>query len=326
MFWNGRESYREGVRSLEASVEDNYNRILLVFNYGTDQQAQSLNPYMDKAIEKASLNVQKHSMYFNRRERVNWIDDSYLLIGQSYFYKKEYNKARRTFEFVMNEYHYNDIKYDAMVWLANTFNQLGKYKRAESTLDNLKNEMGKDLKVSRFVERNLPLVRADMYLKQEKYSQAIDPLIDALYYQQKKTMDARVRFILAQIYQEQGENYAASEYYKSVIKKNPPYEMAFNAAINLATSYDTIYGISSKPIIKNLEKMLKEDKNKEFRDQIYYALADVAFKDGSDSLAIDYLALSVASSKTNNYQKATSSLKLANYYFSVPEFFVFVFL
>jgi len=53
-----------------------------------------------------------------------------------------------------------------------------------------------------------------------------------------------------------------------VIKKNPPYEMAFNAAINMATSYDTIYGESSKPIVKNLTKMLKEDKNIEFRDQI----------------------------------------------------------
>jgi len=55
MFWNGRESYREGVVQLEKSVKDNYNKILPVFIYGTEAEAQSLNPYMDKAIEKASF-------------------------------------------------------------------------------------------------------------------------------------------------------------------------------------------------------------------------------------------------------------------------------
>ena len=320
MYWNGRESYREGIRNLEKSLKDNYNKTLPVFNYGSEQQAQSLNPYMDKAIEKASLNVQKHSMFFQRREKVRWIDDSYFLIGLAYFYKQEYSKAKRTFEFVMNEYDYNEIKYDAMLWLANTYNQLEKYKRAESVLDNLENEISKNYKVSNEVIRMMPLVRADMYLKQEKFNQAKEPLVDALYLQQKKVMDARVRFILAQIYQEEGDFYVASEYYKQVIKRNPPYEMAFNAAINLATSYDTIYGDNSKPIVKKLKKMLKEDKNLEFRDQIYYALADISFKDGVDSLGTGYLALSVATSVSNNYQKTTSSLRLANYYFQVPEY------
>jgi tetratricopeptide (TPR) repeat protein len=320
MFWNGRESYREGVRQLNSKLKDNYNKILPVYNYGTEQMAQSLNPYMDKAIEKASLNVQKHSMFFQRRERVKWIDDSYMLIGLGYFYKQEYNKAQRTFEFVINEYDYNDIQYDAMLWLANTFNQLEKYKRAESVLDNLENEIKKNYKVSDKVIKAMPLVRADMYLKQEKYNQAKEALVDALYGQQKKIMDARARFILAQIYQQEGDFYVASEYYKQVIKKNPPYEMAFNAAINLATSYDTLYGFNSKPIVKNLKKMLKEDKNIEYRDQIYYALADVSFKDGVDSLGASYLALSVATSVTNNFQKATSSLRLADYYFLAPEY------
>ena len=320
MFWNGRESYREGVRQLNSKLKDNYNKILPVYNYGNEQMAQSLNPYMDKAIEKASLNVQKHSMFFQRRERVRWIDDSYMLIGLGYFYKQEYNKAQRTFEFVINEYDYNDIKYDAMLWLANTFNQLEKYKRAESVLDNLENEIKKNYKVSDKVVKAMPLVRADMYIKQEKYNQAKEALVDALYEQQKKIMDARARFILAQIYQQEGDFYVASEYYKQVIKRNPPYEMAFNAAINLATSYDTLYGYNSKPIVKNLKKMLKEDKNLEYRDQIYYALADVSFKDGVDSLGTKYLALSVATSVTNNYQKAISSLRLADYYFLAPEY------
>ena len=321
MFWNGRESFREGVDQLQNSVEDNYNKTLLVFNYGTEQDAQSLNPYMDKAIEKASINIQRHSMYFNRREYVRWIDDSYMLIGKSYFYKQEYNKARRTFEFVINEYKYNSIRFEAMLWLAKSYNQLGKYKRARSALDNLRNEIDKTPgDVPKKVRQGLPLVAADMLLQQEKFSQAKEPLIDALYLRQKRDMDARVRFILGQIYQQEEEFYRASEYYRQVIKKRPPYEMAFNAAINLARSYDTRYGEDSRDIEKNLQKMLKEDKNSEYLDQIYYALADVAFKNGNDSLAIVYLTASVANSVSNDYQKATSALALGDIYFEVPEY------
>ncbi|MBE9490930.1 MAG: tetratricopeptide repeat protein [Bacteroidetes bacterium] len=321
MFWNGRESYREGVEQLDKSVKDNYNKILPVFNYGTESDAQAMNPFMDRAIEKASVNIQRHSMFFNRKEYVRWIDDSYMLIGLGYFYKQEYSKARRTFEFVINEYKKNEIKYDAMLWLGNSYNQMGKYKRAQSVLDNLENEIDKNPKgVSSKVVKMLPLVRADMYILQEKYSQAKEPLIDAIYLRQKKTIDARVRFILGQIFQEEEEFYKASEYYRQVVKKNPPYEMAFNASINLARSYDTRYGDDSKDIVKQLNKMLKEDKNQEFRDQIYFALAEVAFKEDNDTLAIQHLQKSVATSKSNNFQKATSSLKLAQTYFYIPEY------
>ena len=301
MFWNGRESYREGVRQLEKTVKDNYTEILKVNNYGTDAEAQGLNSYMDKAIEKASVNIYRHTMPFNRKEYVRWIDDSYMLIGMSYFYKHDYNKARRTFEFVTNEYKNNPIRYDALLWMGNSLVQLKKYKRAETILDNLSNEVNKNTDVPKTVIRNMPLVRADLYILQKKYGSAKEQLQEALYSNQKKQVEARVNFILGQIYQSEGELYKASEYYTRVNKLSPTYELDFNATINLAQSYDARYGMDSKSIVRNLEKMLKEDKNKDYRDQIYFALADLALKDGLDTLAIHYLKLSVANSKINNY-------------------------
>ncbi|MBN3035293.1 MAG: tetratricopeptide repeat protein [Bacteroidales bacterium] len=317
-FWNGRESYREGVDQLESTVTDNYNKLLPVFNYGTDQEAQSLNTYMDRAIEKASINIQRHSMYFNRREYVRWIDDSYMLIGKAYFYKHEFNKARRTFEFVINEYKNNDIRFEAMLWLGNTLIQLEKYNSAQSALDNLQNEADKN-PVPKEVRKTLPLVRADLFIRQNKLPQARQYLEDAIWLGQPRKVEPRTRYILGQIYQLEGELYKASEYYLSVIKKNPPYVMAFNAGINLARCYDTRYG-DSREIEKKLTKMLREDKNKDFLDQIYYALADIALKNGQDTLAISFLKLSVATSVMNNYQRAASALKLGDIYFSTREY------
>ncbi|MBN1340909.1 MAG: tetratricopeptide repeat protein, partial [Bacteroidales bacterium] len=318
-YWNGNESFRQGVRQLNSTVQDNYNKILPVFNYGTDAEAQGLNSQMDRAIEKASINIQRHSMYFNRKEYVKWIDDSYLMIGKAYFYKHEYNKARRTFEFVMNEYKGNAITYESTLWLANSLIRLKKYNRAQSIMDNLQNDINKNLKIPRKVVEFLPLMKADLFISQEKFSQAKSQLETALYYRYDKNLSARIRFILGQINQKEGEFYIASDYYLQVIKKNPAYVMAFNAGINLAQCYDTRYG-DSKQIEKKLVKMLKEDKNKDFRDQIYFALADIAFKNSNDTLAIDYLRLSVASGLTNNYQKSKSSLMLGDLFFERQEY------
>ena len=84
-YWNGKQSIKEGEAELYRTVKDNYTFILPVFNYGAKEQAVSINPQMDRAIEKGSKVVQKHSMFFNNREYVQWIDDSYLMIGQAYF-------------------------------------------------------------------------------------------------------------------------------------------------------------------------------------------------------------------------------------------------
>ncbi len=75
-----------------------------------------------------------------------------------------------------------------------------------------------------------------------------------------------------------------------------------------------------KMIVKELEKMLKDIKNKDFQDQIYYALADIAFKDKNDTLGVRYLRNSVATSVSNDYQKSISALRLADIYFKRPDY------
>ncbi|HEY9114121.1 MAG TPA: hypothetical protein VIN10_05435, partial [Bacteroidales bacterium] len=79
-------------------------------------------------------------------------------------------------------------------------------------------------------------------------------------------------------------------------------------------SYDEGTG-DSKHINKVLKKMVKDYRNKEFLDQIYYALAEIAFKDDNKALGIDYLKKSVSNSTKNNIQKTMSALQLADIYF-----------
>ena len=62
--------------------------------------------------------------------------------------------------------------------------------------------------------------------------------------------------------------------------------MAFQAKINRALSFS---GGDSKSIKTQLLKMLKDDKNIEYFDQIYYALAEISFTDQNEALGIEQL-------------------------------------
>jgi tetratricopeptide (TPR) repeat protein len=307
---------KEGTIQLLKSAKENYTQVLPVFNFGTKQEAQLLNPQMDRAIQKASIAIQKHSMPFGGIEQVKWIDDSYLMIGKAYFYKQEYFSARRTFNFIIQEYGYNDIKYTAMLWLALTYNQTKEFEKSEPLLNLITVDINKGI-VPDDVVKILPQVYADLYVRQENYDRAVDYLIDGIFYNPKRDLKTRMMFILGQIFQQNGDYARASEYYSKVIKRNPNYDMAFQARINLAKSYDVNSG-DRQQITKILTKMLKDDKNVDYKDQIYYALADVAMRDHDTVAAIEYFRLSVSSSVKNNYQRATSALTLADLYFEMP--------
>jgi len=320
VYWNGKEAMIQAEKDLDQSIQDNYHMILPMFNYGTEQESKTVTPLLDRSIEKGSKTILKHSMRFGGKEYVNWIDDAYLLIGKAYFYKQDYFSARRSFSFIMREYEDNPIKYDAMLWLARTYIEMEQYEKSEPLLNLIELDMAEaETKIPTDVYKYFPLVYADHYIKQEKYAYATDFLYDGVMTIGNKDLKTRAKFILAQVYQEEGELDLASQLYAEVIRRNPTYDMAFQSKINMARAYEADNG-DSKTILKYLNRMLRDDKNIDYQDQIYYALAEVAFKDGQDSLQIKYLALSVARSVNNNYQKSTSSLELADIYFAIPEY------
>lgn len=317
-YWNGNEKFKQGIRELEKNSKYNFHKVLPVTNYGAKEDASSLNQYMDIAIKKASIMIQRHSLYFHKKEYNRWIDDCYMLIGKSYFYKKEFPNARRTFKFIINDYDKEPVKYEAMLWLARTFIQMEEYEKAQSYLDLIKSKMGKD-DMPNSVIKDFPLVYANFYILQEKFSSSMEYLYDGIDLNTKKQLITRLKFILAQIYQKENDLTEASILYKEVFKRNPDYDLAFQAKLNLAKCFESGSG-NSKLIVKTLNKMLKDPKNKDYRDQIYYALAEVELKVHNDTLAINYLALSVATSVNNNFQKASSALTLADLYFKIPEY------
>jgi tetratricopeptide (TPR) repeat protein len=272
---------------------------------------------MDRAIEKASISIQRHSMRFGGKEYVNWIDDSYLIMAQANFYKQEYIPARRTFDYVVNSYKYNDITHTANLWLAKTYIETEQYAKAEAILQALIVTTSQNPKMPKYVRNNLDLVLADFHIKQKQYDSAVKYLKSALLKNLDKETRVRAMFILGQIYEYQNDNRRASEQFEAVIKKHPNYEMTFEAQMNLAKCHNS--GDTSS-IMKMFWKMLDDTKNTEYKDRIYYAMSDVAIRENNEPLGIKYLRNSVATSKTNNRQKVKSSLKVATMLFDNKDY------
>ena len=313
VWWNGDQSVKEGEKNLKEAVKDDYTAILPVFNYGTKENALSLNSDMDRAIEKASISIQRHSMRFGGKEYVNWIDDSYLIMGQANFYKQEFIPARRTFDYVVNSYKYNDITHTANLWLAKTYIETEQYAKAEAILQALIVTTSQNPKMPKYVRNNLDLVLADFHIKQKQFDSAVKYLKSALLKNLDRETRVRAMFILGQIYEYQHDNRRASEQFEAVIKKHPNYEMTFEAQMNLAKCHDTG---DTASIMKMFWKMLKDTKNTEYKDRIYYAMSDVALRENNEPLGIKYLRNSVATSRNNNRQKVKSSLKAATMLFN----------
>ena len=136
-------------------------------------------------------------------------------------------------------------------------------------------------------------VYANYHIKKENWDDVIAYLSTAIKHTQDKSKKTRLTFIIAQLYQIQEDYETAYDYFDKVVKMNPEYEFLFNALLSRARAFNPKYNDSSK-LISEITKMLKDDKNIDYKDQIYYALAEIALKEGLRDQAIDHLLNSTA--------------------------------
>ncbi len=333
ILFNGTESFKKGMLTLETTYKDNYNEILPIFLYNNIDQLSSINGDMDRAIKKATKLVSMHSIttkpeldekktlttkqreFYNKNEYNKWVDDAYLLMGKSHFYKQEYPKASETFQYILSNYPNDPTVYEAKIWLARLAILKGRKKEAEDLIATLE----KDIEFPKGLNSALYATKAEMAFKAENYQETISMLKKALEFERKRYYKQRYNFILAQLYQKIQQFTTASKYYNEVIKLNPPYEMTFNARINMALTFESGKG-SRKDIEKQLQKMLRDDKNIEYQDQIYYAWGNLYLKSGEKEKAIEYYKKSAALGKSNTSQLAITYLTVADIYYEKPEF------
>ena len=335
VYFNGNEAFKSGMQNIYSAHDENFALILPVFVYSDKEAALTSYADMNRVIEKSEKCMRKHSIsakpktkkgkklsdkdkaFQNKNEYVKWIDNAEILEGKAKTIKQDYFAAIEQFTHIVHQYDEQDTKTEAYIWLARCYTEMEKYPQADDFISTITGDMSK---VSRKMEAPLAQTQADILLRQGRYADAI-PFVETAVKKIRRDKREKIRlmYILAQLYQFNEDSRRASEWYQKVIDKNPDYQYVFNARINKASLYSSESG-GSAALQRELTKMLKDDKNTDYLDQIYYALGNIAYNEMRDDDALWYFKQSIAASTTNDNQKSISYLAVADIYFDKPDY------
>ena len=311
VWWNGNESLKAGREKLYKGAVDDYTRLIPPENLGTEEIARTVNPEMDRAIEKSVKGIKKHSIFLKGEEHVPYIKECYLLSAYATFYKQDFVSTANTANILVTQFQGTRAGDEGAILLARCLIREKRYTEAEAALDQLAENLAKG-NFTRSQRDKLYTAIVEATLPQEKYKKAVENIRLAIDASRSSRAKARLTFLLAQIYQQLDKRPVAAKYYHKVLSYSPEYVMEFNARLGEASCAD-LASLSPADIAKlerQLDNMLRDGKNEEYRDQIYYAKGEMYLGLKDAQRACDNYRLSVAVSRNNPACKARSAIRL----------------
>lgn len=321
--------------TLKDKNEDDYTDILPIYVYPNQQTRDAIKSNLERSIEKCTKLIKLHSIkvkpkrpkryrnkrhkeFFEKSEYCEWVDNAYMLMGQSFYYQAKYFQASITFDFVVRKFPKEDVYYEALLWLLRTYNQAGEFEYSKEYIEIIE----KSKKFPKKLETDYAVLKSDYYSKTGDYENSIKelrkavtkinnkPLINKIYPFKKRHNLARYKFVLAQLYEKNGNDKQALNFYISAHKHNSEYDLKFHSKLKMAEMDRS----NPQKVYRMLLKMLKNDKNYDYKDRIYYSLGEYARKRKDKKKAVEYYKLASVNCTNNTNLKTKIYLTLANYY------------
>ena len=288
---------------LARTNKDNYENLLAVYI------APAPVDYLNAAPKARELEdiTKKAQAIIAEKNLSNYLDEAYLLLGKTNFYNSEYFNAVAYFNYTANAFKEDKKVYlEALNWKARSLMQMNNLVAASKVLDTVK--MYLDSVKS---NKAAPLATlAQMSIHKNDYKEAIAYL--KLAKKETSEIQSRTRwpYILAQLYEREKEYDLSLRNYSKVENSNAPFEMYFNAKLSKIRINDALNKLTTNRK-QALLKLLKDEKNLDYTDQIYYEVAEDYYADKDFEQAIHYYQLSAQKSTINPNQKGLSYLKIA---------------
>ncbi|HLW50956.1 MAG TPA: tetratricopeptide repeat protein, partial [Sphingobacteriaceae bacterium] len=295
------------------SYKINYYDLLPVYIEPDEASTARHTSLMDSVLGKAKRVV-------DEKGKSRFTDDAYFLMAQANYLKGNYHQASAFFAYVANTYP-EAKKQRQLAWLGQirSLMQLGAFAETSSVWDSVFTYLD-DHKRTR---SQAYATRADYYLKLGDEREALSYLAQALKLRSDREQKLRWHFLMGQLLERQGEGAEAAKHYRKVARSNASYEMAFQAALKrtFLLSAEGQGGQGSNVMkIRALQRMLRDDKNKSFRDQIHYFIAETYVQQGELDEAITHYNHSLREPTGNRHQAAMSFLSLADLYLDQSEY------
>ncbi len=297
----------ESVRNMEAANQDDYSQLISVYKEPDEAAAQAISSDLDSVIGKGK-NIVEDKLYSH------YVDDAYFLIAKANYYKARFFSAAEFFTYVYNSYPDEaELRLQALTYQARSLIQLDKLQEARESLDSALKHIDDSKKTMKH-GADVYATRAQYLIKTGKEAEAIGMLQKALDAKGVKRNKLRWTYVLAQL-QDRNQQYAeAYKNYTSIVKSNAPFNMAFNAGLNRIAIEDARSGEQVDKVAR-LKSLLKDEKNRNFIDQIYYRIGDVYLSRNQTNEAIKNYNTAIRLSAANQNQKGLSYLRIADIYF-----------
>ncbi len=328
VYYNGRESLEKGKNSIEEAYKPDYSQILRMYPVGDKSTKSAAFSQCNRSIDKCQTAIKLHSMrkkpikkpakmknpdyaaFYAQEEFNPMMDDVWMLLGESKYYMEDFLGAAATFTYVEKHFSvHKDLVVKATIWRARALMEMDWLYEADEILSNISDD---DLNFEN--QEFYAAAMANLRLKQDEKIEALRYLKQAIPSAENRKEKTRFYFIAAQLNQELGRDREAFAYYDSVIRKSPDYEMEFNARIRQSEVVSSDFG-SSDHIVAKLRKEAKSSKNKDYLDQIYYAIGNIYLSKGDTVNAIENYITSAEKSTRNGIEKAVTLIKLGKLYY-----------
>lgn len=308
-YYNADLLFNETLEQIEGQYLFPEEGFIEVINFGTEDEIKSFVSNFEKIAEKNDIVIFKHP-------NGKWVDDCRFLNGKSWFYRQNYTLAMQNFDEVLDNHPESDRIPEVLIWKAMTFYRMDNSEMTRTILQ--ENIVENDtIVLDNQVAAELAVFRSRLEVEDENYKVAAETLGEYIDYVKNPRRRARAHFLLGQLFSEMKSFPQALDNFSSVEKFSGDYDLTFKSKIKIARLYvDFQEGKDDdSEVNKYLTKLLKDEKNIEYRDQIYYEFALLEEKKDSLDKAIGYLRKSIETNVSNQRQKALSYYKIGQIYF-----------
>ena len=328
--FNAQTNYDKGMGELQKMQQDDYSNILPMYPISNHANGQAVESTMDIVIEKCRKAIKLHSIqkkpqknpkkskdpeyqqWLKQTEFNPMVKKAWLLIGQAEFHKADFIGSIGTFTYITKHFSAEPaVVAEARIWMARAYAEMNWIYEAEEVLGKInENDVTTDL------NGLFAATKADLLMKQGRYKESVPFLKIALDKEKNRYQRTRFNYILGQLLLLQNDRKTAANYFKAVLKLTPSYTMEFNARMQVLQAETT----NPSKAIKALEKMAKSPNNKEYLDQIYYAIGNIQLFAGKEDKAITAYQTAIKQSTRNGIEKAVVLLKLGDLYYGKKKY------
>ena len=328
--FNGDTHYKETLHEMESEYADDYTRLMFIHPAAAKADPKAPQPQgnFDRSIEKAQKAIQIRSIKkkpkkkagrsgdpnykaWMRREEYNpFLHNSWMMMGRSQYNNGDFLGSASTFFYISKHFSWLPrTVLEAKLWQARAYCAMDWLFEAESILNRVK----ADELTSKPIRQLYYTTYADLLIKQKFYDKAEPMLAEAL----KLTSGAqktRLNFLMGQIQELMGHKELAYKYYsKAGSSSSATYRTKFNARIKQS---EVFTGTDITKEVKALRRMTRYDRNKEYLDQIYYAIGNLYLSRGDTAQAISNYEQAVEKSTRSGIEKAITQITLGSLYFA----------